>query len=529
MSGEWADTLKEAAVEAGVEYEGLAQTETQVPEPDVAKDALGNLSIVWDDPGGQKLQCQINRLTMQKDGMYSYCSFRVQSAGGKWSWVMEPGRINWYSMSSKTSLRRELDSRDNRWDWKQRLAQVVIICAQTIRGASKPVDLTEVQSRDETRWLAAPLLEAGEHTVLFAPGGVGKSLLSLALCVQLATATQVIPGVEAPTSPVKVLYLDWETSGEVHHRRMGSIAAGIDAVVPKGMIFYWRMEYALAEAIEDIRTFIINNNIGLVIVDSAGVAADGDINTTDVGTAYIKTVRAIGDVGVLTITHMSHDQMERGKGKTLRPIGSVYFQNGPRSSWGLVGDQDESTETIKHLGLVHVKSNNDALKSPLGFIADFTDKGKVIWKSESIHTNQTIASHTTTNARITNLLTTEGRLTRDAIYDELDDIKQDTISRTLRRMVTASMIGNQGDEFFVLVRGLPDKPAGQPKVTNAAGQPMPLEGSDTGTDSTGGLKPPSVRPISKSKKETSDSPPDTAGQQPTVRIEGDEEIIDMKL
>ena len=137
----------EMADEAGIEYEGVVQSgDVEIADPDVAKDELGNLSIVWDDSSGEILQVQINKLTMQKDGMYSYFSVRSKTSAGKWKWVLEPGRINWYSMSSKTGLRRELDNREKRWDWKTRLAQVVVICAQTIKQSSVAVDLSQVNT-----------------------------------------------------------------------------------------------------------------------------------------------------------------------------------------------------------------------------------------------------------------------------------------------------------------------------------------------------------------------------------------------
>ena len=529
MASEWKEVLSEAAEEAGIEYEPLEQTSTQIPEPEVKQDELGNLSIIWDDPASNmQLQCQVNKLSMQKDGMYSYFSVRVKTQA-QWRWILEPGRINWYSMSSKTNLRRELDSRDNKWDWKQRLAQVVIICAQSIRNINKPVDLSKVQVSMKQRWLANPLLEADEHTVLFAAAGTGKSVLALGICIQISTGKKVIPGISLPDETTNVLYLDWETSQANHARRLRSICSGIslDLADLSDKVHYWRMEYPLLDSLEDIRSFVITNKIGLIIVDSAGVAADGDINSTEVGTAYIKAVRALGSVAVLTITHMSHDQIERGKGKTLRPIGSVYFQNGPRSSWGLVGDQDERAETLKHLGLVHVKSNNDALKSPIGFVADFSDKDIIRWKAESVHANQNVAQHATTNSRITNLLTTGGRFTLRAIYDELDDLKQDTVSRTVRRMVKAKDIAKEGEEYFALARTVPDAPRTKQQVFNMAGQPVPTE-SNSNTDTTVPLKGGTGVRVSKGKEDSPDSPPDSAGQKNSVRVEGDEEITTIK-
>jgi len=466
---------QEMADEAGVSrYEGVVQTgEVEIPDPKVDKDELGNLSIVWDDQSGEVLQAQINKLSMQKDGMYSYFSVRTKSSTGKWGWILEPGRINWYSMSSKTALRRELDNRDKRWDWKTRLAQVVVICAQTIKNSSQAIDLSKVDVSEDVRWACFPIIEGGEHTVLFAPGGVGKSLLSLGICVQVATGERVVPGTDPPKAPMNVLYLDWETNAKVHARRMASIAKGIGTEIPTGRVFYWRMEFALEESIEDLRAFIKLNRIGLVIVDSAGLAANGDINSTDVGTSYIKTVRAVGDVAILTITHMSWDQMERGKGKTLRPIGSVYFQNGPRSSWGLIGEQDESGERVKHLGLVHVKSNNDMLRSPIGFQADFSDKESIKWTSESVHTSQQVAQHVSLAKRIEELLNT-GRWTIDALAEELPDAKKDTLRRTADRLVKAGAAQKQGDEYMGSIRqpGHPDKIKDSPDQYDMLGRPI---------------------------------------------------------
>jgi hypothetical protein len=464
----------EMAQEAGIEYEGVVQSgEVQIPDPEVQKDELGNLSITWDDGSGEILQVQINKLSMQKDGMYSYFSTRKSNSKGKWTWVLEPGRINWYSMSSKTSLRRELDGREKRWDWKTRLAQVVVICAQTIKNSSQAVDLSKVDGGENVRWCCYPVVEQGEHTVLFAPGGVGKSLLSLGICVQTATGERVVPGTDPPEQPMNVLYLDWETNAKVHARRMASIAKGVGVQIPEGRVFYWRMEFALEESIEDIRAFIKLNHIGLVIVDSAGLAANGDINSTEVGTAYIKTVRAIGDVAILTITHMSWEQMEKGKGKTLRPIGSVYFQNGPRSSWGLIGEQDETGEKVKHLGLVHVKSNNDMLRNPIGFQADFSDKTAVKWTSESVHTSQQIAQHVSLVKRIEELLTV-GRWTIDSMLEELPDAKRDTVKRSANRLVRSGFAQKQGDEYVANIReaGYPDQTRDKPAQYDMNGMPI---------------------------------------------------------
>ena len=256
------EVLKLAASEAGVDvdYGTLAQGETDIPSPDVITDELGNLSMQWLDPAGISLEMRISNLDTKRDALGCLLTVRKKEGGSsKWKWLLAPRRINLLSSSSVTGLRRELNNSDKRFDWQQRLDQVIIACYQSIRDASKAVDLSTVQST-KTTWLAAPMLEQGEHTVLFAEGGLGKSLFALALGIQCATGKKIVPSIAVPEEPVKVLYLDWETGADVHKRRLDQICTGISTTPPKDRLYYWRMEHALREAFQDIKQFITANN-----------------------------------------------------------------------------------------------------------------------------------------------------------------------------------------------------------------------------------------------------------------------------
>lgn len=482
------EVLAMAAEEAGVDYGTLSQGDTDIPSPDVVPDELGNLSIQWLDPAGTSLEVRVSNLESKRDALNCLLTVRKQDGGGAWKWVLAPRRLNLLSSTSMTGLRRELDKADGRFDWHQRLDQVVIACYQSIRSSSKAVDLTTV-TPTKTSWLAAPLLERGEHTVLFAEGGLGKSLVALALAVQCATGKKVLPAVEPPETPTKVLYLDWETGADVHRRRMDEICAGLGMAAPKDRVYYWRMEFALREAFADIREFIAQNQIGLVVIDSAALAANGDVNESSTGTDYIKAVRELGDVATLTITHVSKATLEKDR---LRPIGSVYFQNGPRSSWGLVGEQDEMSDTKRNLGLVHVKSNNSSLKKPLSFMLDFSEPEQIKFKSGSVYNSDAVAKHVSKRDRILNLLI-HGRYSLQKITDELPDITYNTVKATVNRMVKSGHVMKMGEEYVAVARSV--TPPTQPRTqightpdtsdtTNSQRSMIPTADTSSGTPDT---------------------------------------------
>ena len=461
------EVLKLAADEAGVDYGTLSKGDTDIPSPDVLSDELGNLSIQWLDPAGTSLEMRVSNLDTKRDALTCLLTVRKQDGNNsQWKWLLAPRRINLLSSSSVTQLRRELDNSDKRFDWQQRLDQTIIACYQSIRDSSKAVDLSTVQSI-KTVWLASPMLEQGEHTVLFAEGGLGKSLFALALSIQCATGKKIVPSIAAPEQPVKVLYLDWETGAEVHKRRLDQICAGSNISNPQDRIFYWRMEYALREAFQDIKQFITTNNIGLVVIDSAALAANGDVNESSTGTDYIKAVRELGNVATLTITHVSKATLERDR---LRPIGSVYFQNGPRSSWGLVGEQDELSETKRNLGLVHVKSNNDSLKKPLSFSLDFSEPEEIKFSSGSVFNSDAVAKHVSKRDRILNLLTS-GRWTIKAIDAELSDVPYETIRRTLSRLVKSGHAMKMNEEYVAVARPIPMSGTPLGTTTGQSGTP----------------------------------------------------------
>lgn len=405
------ELLKDIANDIGLEFTGGSQ---EIAPPVTSIDALGNLSILWEY---DNIQVQVNDIERSRRELSCYLSIREGDAGGRTRWICAPVRINLLSDSAKNGLRRNLNERKP-LDWASRLDQVVVAVYKAAEAQRKPGILTSRAKTTEQDWLLSPILERNQHSMLVASGGTGKSLLSLALCASIVTGKTIIPGIEPGEFDKNCLYLDWETDQETHERRLTQICEGVGVLFPDGRIHYIRMSVPLSQDVAYIHEYIIKHRIGLVVNDSVGMATGGDMNSQADAIAYVGAARAIGDVTVMSIHHV-------GWGDTQRNTGSRYFENAARSVWVLEKQQDADTAE-SHLDLTHRKANNGLLRAPIGIRTEFGDV--IRYYSDTVS-----AEKQSTPERIREVLSV-GRLSLQAIYEDLEDIPKATIRKALERM-----------------------------------------------------------------------------------------------
>lgn len=438
------DLLAQMAKEAGITYDpkkGLSE-EDKPAIPDVTENDLGVIAIVWDD-GEVKLQVMLEDLMMDRRELTCLFSAHVEK-GGRWTWVIEPGRINLLSFSTKIGYIRELEKRTQR-DWSWRMSQVVVVATKHLTSQNAPVNLHEVKYQDEeSSWLAKPLLERGEHTVLAAEGGTGKSMLAMAIAVSVGLGRSIVPEVTVTyEQSVNSLYLDWEDDADTHARRMKALCTGWGFEHVPNTIKHQRMVGPLANQLRDVRQVVAANKIGLVIVDSAGLAVGGDINDAAVALRYMSNIRALGsDLTVLTLTHLAKEN----KGS---PIGSVFFREGPRSMWLAVNEQDEGSAE-SYIGLFHKKVNNKGKMKAIGLRAEFED-GATRYYKQGLDVFTKISAHLSLTERIYSILA-NGKITVDDLCDQIPDEHRKEIVSALNRMKAQGKIARFGDEIGLASR-----------------------------------------------------------------------------
>lgn len=427
------EVLKRMADEAGIEYRNGShnlngaspnanldiesnRSNHEIPQPEQGLDRLGNLSLVWQDVG---VQAQLNQIARKSDGIHCFISFR-RRVGEKWRWLYAPSRINLLSVTAKTNLRRELEARQS-IQWKDRIDQAVIAAAEVLQAGREVTVLKHREKLTERKWLVEPVIERNEHTMLFADAGAGKSLTALAIGASLVTGVELVPGLRNRGFRGNMLYLDWETSQEIHEIRLTRLCNGVGVDFPEGRVHYIRMDDTLAGDIQYLHEYVMENSVGLVIIDSVGQAAGGGINTDEVAIPYINAVRALR----CTVVSIHHTGWEN----TNRSTGSRYFWNGCRSAWQIMGDPvigDDKT----HIGLFHRKANNGQIEKEIGLSAQFSSDAIRFFKQDLQATK--IADSTDPKEQVSAALSA-GRMRLVEIYKELPLVPKSTIRTILMR------------------------------------------------------------------------------------------------
>ena len=273
--------------------------------------------------------------------------------------LLHHARLNLMSTQARATLAKQLESRVKVVDWPAMLEQLCYIAVDRYRCGEDPIDLCDVDPYAQPKWLRYPYVEYGGPTILYADGMVGKSIIALWI------ATEVALGVRDSQGKVQdhhnVLYLDWETSREVHAERLIALCAGmgIDQLA-RPSIKYRRMTASLSQSADAVRKWIAKGNIGLVVVDSLGMAGDGPPEEAATALGLARAINSL-NVPTLCIHHKRKAAYGvKSENERERLFGSVYYANFARLVWEMERAQDEASGTTD-VALVNVKRNNGPL------------------------------------------------------------------------------------------------------------------------------------------------------------------------
>lgn len=185
---------------------------------------------------------------------------------------------------------------------------------------------------------------------------------------------------------------------------------------------------------------VCKDKVKLLIIDSLGPAARGNLNDPEPAIRYHAALRQLG-ITSLTLAHTAKDQVT--KRRTV--FGSIYFTNLARSIWEAKAEQEMGEDTTI-ISLKHTKANLSRLHLPLGYCFTFTDSTISIAKADLRGT--TLSSELPLSLQIKNLLKS-GPLTVKGIAEQLGS-GTDTIGRTLRRMRVKDQVVKLEDDTWGL-------------------------------------------------------------------------------
>jgi Bifunctional DNA primase/polymerase, N-terminal/AAA domain len=200
--------------------------------------------------------------------------------------------------------------------------------AFTLRDAFAP--------REPLVWIVDNIISAGSLTMWYGSPGTLKSMLltDLAICVAtgahwLARSGNALSGI--PTSPVAVMWLDFDNGQRRTHERMAALARARKVSDAAPITYYSMPRPRLAagdsESVHALLARIVNRNVGLVIIDNLGkIAGDADENSADMQEP-MDGLRWLAENGAAVVV-IHHQRKSNGlgnirAGETLRGHGSI--------------------------------------------------------------------------------------------------------------------------------------------------------------------------------------------------------------
>ena len=245
--------------------------------------------------------------------------------------LLHHATLNLTSTTTRKALCATLKDQAPDIDWYVLIETACHLSLTRWREGEEVVDLAQVPYEGRLPYLLPPIVLASAPTVLFGEGGLGKSMLALFWSLNV---------------PCKVLYLDWEWEPSEHAQRMRALC---DGNPPRDKVFYRRETASLPEASAAIRRRIGELGIGMVVIDSLGLARGGEPENAEVTLRLFTAIRSLG-VPALCLDHMTKDAKDK-----KHSFGSIYTYNSARMVWRL--DAVKAADGNTDLALTNTKAN----------------------------------------------------------------------------------------------------------------------------------------------------------------------------
>jgi hypothetical protein len=246
-----------------------------------------------------------------------------------------------------------LDSLQEDLDWLTLLQDIIPTTIDKQRGLLDVAsNLTWEQDEEAQPYLIQPFVAASGVTVLFGPGGTGKSTLAAALALTVMSGESILGDFVNDTGPV--LWIDYEADMNEPFMREAAFRRFLGMEIAEHQMRYIKPAAKFIDSLSVIRREIHEVKPKMVVLDSIANARRGDANTAEDTVALFSVMGQLG-VPVLAIDHMSAEAA--AKQDMTKPYGSVFTTNGARMTWGVLPNETASTEESKFLNMAMAKVN----------------------------------------------------------------------------------------------------------------------------------------------------------------------------
>lgn len=328
--------------------------------------------VEWAEP--IPLKAKITRLHIGSDGQVKGFLEIRHNQNGKEAYSLVPTQFNFSTETTRSKFAKQLSEKlDLKIEWKEVFDYLSQKIQELVRGGEPVIELVTGQDIKPPEYLLRPLIVKNYPNVIFGDPSAAKSTLATILAQVVMLPWHDNPlGLTAPKNRVVVLYLDWEADAETIQWQTTMVQRGIEHAKILS-IHYRHCSQPLANDLDEIKWHIGDTKAGMVIIDSQGLAAGGELNETHTALDFYAGLRAL-KVTSLILAHNSKDK----ETKTRSIYGNQYFTAQARNIWEVRKNQEADSNEMD-IALFHRKPPPFAgLHRPLGFKIVFdNDAGKM--------------------------------------------------------------------------------------------------------------------------------------------------------
>jgi len=330
-------------------------------------------------------------------------------------------------------------------DWERKINHIALAVLQHCRKDMPAVDvIIDDDIPLAAEYVVKPILYKDAPNVIFGDYGSYKSVTAmiLAYIAQLPypdNELDLAPGQETATN---CLWLDYEGQPVSFKQRWAAIQHGFHLDIPEERplqmpIRYKEMTVPVYDAVESLQYEMTESHIGMLVIDSLGPAAGGNLNDPEPAIRYHQALRTLGGTS-LTLAHNSKD-LNTG---TKSIFGSVFFSNLARSIWQCKAEK-EPMDSRGTISLKQVKASLSQLHGAIGFSLDFDEEANKITVKKSDLRDTSLSGDLPLRTQIKNLLR-QGAMTSPDIAETLDANKG-SVRAKLSALLADEIVVKNGD------------------------------------------------------------------------------------
>lgn len=342
-------------------------------------------------------------------------------------------RVNVKSQSARATFRRELTETYGAGtaNWAEVLSIAYSLFERAYRQADPIRTVAELpEAAGPEAFLIEDVLPLGEPTILFGDGSSGKTMVAYSMALAVLFGGAWLGKPVATHGPV--LIVDYETgNGMTTRHRLARLLRGMGldpAILPDLPIYFKEARgVPLVDLAPELRDFVREKDVQLVIVDAGGDACGGEPENAGTTLAYFN---ALARVGTTSIT-IHHTVNPDNPSAIYRPFGSRYWHNRARRTWSFEKAGDDGGDTAIEV-LMSCRKSNGTRPKPMPVTIAFNDPGGPIELQAEPLATSSFDHAKPVRQRIIDHLAANGATTIALISKNLE-IRRDTVEKTLKR------------------------------------------------------------------------------------------------